>query len=179
VNPFSHPALCRLWKISQASDSDAWCSVSQSRLWSSVRTSNVFMVPLGHSTGPDPLTLRRGEPIFFLFLFYFFFIVVVAFFLVGRSPPPCAIKGIFRRSAQMPTRSNSPRAPRRKGRPRGGRGSALPSAWTRRGARSLTTSGRAHADRSGSGSRRDRAASGSRDPLKPRRHWSPERGPGS
>ena len=46
-----------MWKISQISDTDAWCSVSQPRHWSSVRTSNVFMVspagPGSYSTGPE------------------------------------------------------------------------------------------------------------------------------
>ena len=49
VHPTKHSAsssasLWCFWKTSQTSDADAWCSVSQSRHWSSVRTRSVFMV---------------------------------------------------------------------------------------------------------------------------------------
>jgi len=44
-----------LKKISQTSDSDAWCSVSHSRHLSSVRTSNVFMV--------SPFRTERGNAV--------------------------------------------------------------------------------------------------------------------
>src|SRR5262245_24563786 len=48
--------VCRLWKISQTSDSAAWCSESQARHWSSVLTSRVFIVSPGRPRSPGPRT---------------------------------------------------------------------------------------------------------------------------